>query len=297
MEGLQRGVPAGGPGPLPSPGPRLTRHAREPQEGPRSPGGTVAFAGSSDACGRPGRAPARLLIGATPALPPGVTRPAFAVWPRDRAALIDRKQGGCRGATGSRPVVTRPIQRRLAMGGAPSDGRAVALEKEEQASIRTGLQGTRGTRRTLGSEASFRCSGRASLSRSLALSEPPSLYLHKAGTSWVSESWKPRSGHTRDAGQEPPLASRSDGLWATQTTNPLRHRTEKDPSGTKRSRSRGGSRRWPFETACRDPGRRPGQRRVCKTEGPPRLRPESRPLPVPTPPHTGSEGSGRVLQG
>lgn len=56
--------------------------------------------------------------------------------------------------------------------------------------------------------------------------------------------------------------------------------------------------RWAFEdarTSVRGGG--PGQaHRVCKAEGPPRLRPETRPPPVPTAP-TGSEGPGCVLQG
>lgn len=110
----------------------------------------------------------------------GVTRPA-----RERAALKNRKQGGCRGCRGLVSPGHPPDPAPLGDGGR-AIGREVALEKEEEASVRTGLQGTvgalcdhrthdgpaRGTRRTLGSEASFRCSGRTSLSELLPASEP-----------------------------------------------------------------------------------------------------------------------------
>lgn len=158
----------------------------------------------------------------------------------------------------------QPDLHRSPMEGAPSDGRDAALEEGEQAGIGTGLQGAagalcdprthdgpaRGTRRTPGSEASGRCSGRAArASRSPSLSRP-SLYLREAGTSRWPGSLRHRSrgpGHTGDARREPPrtappvppLAPRSDRLWATQTTNRLGGRTGKGPLGTECSRCPG----------------------------------------------------------
>lgn len=120
---------------------------------------------------------------------------------------------------GPRPVSRghQPDLHRSPMEGAPSDGRDVALEEGEQ----TGLQGAagalcdprtqngpaRGTRRTPGSEASGRCSGRAArASRSPSLSRP-SLYLREAGTS----RWPGSLRH----------GSRGPGTQATPGGDPL----------------------------------------------------------------------------
>lgn len=248
VEGLQGDVPAGGPGPW---------------RGHTLLGGTVAFAPLGAACWE-----------AEASLCPSSSRahigPAARCPGRFRCPLTclhSAAQGQSRADRSQARRVSRGHQPDLhhsPMEGAPSDGRDAALEEGEQAGIGTGLQGAagalcdprthdgpaRGTRRTPGSEASGRCSGRAArASRSPSLSRP-SLYLREAGTSRWPGSLRHGSrgpGHTGDARRGPPrtappvppLAPRSDRLWATQTTNRLGGRTGKGPLGTECSRCPG----------------------------------------------------------